>query len=277
MSDSSPAAGGRSSRRPIGLAARNRLLLAILANHNRRRTALSLDEERLLDDWLAGRLPSDRGDAALELVRGNVFAAERVLERRLLAVASESAPPSARVEAVVRKALTARAGKAAVRRPVLSLWKWSGIAAAALAVALVTGVVLQQPPSPEATIVTVTDLRSLTEAVDLQTAPAERPAFNDVEVPTRVLQRLPRKAVNGATLAYPEIAPFITGPGRERHRPFRIIVDSILIKEIAANERHPTMTIRVYDLDDPRLAELRNIVALRSVGPVYLLTVKPSY
>jgi hypothetical protein len=126
--------------------------------------------------------------------------------------------------------------------------------------------------------VELTDLRSLTQAADLQAAPAEKPAFKDVEVPTRVLQRLPRKAAHGATLAYPEIAPFIIGPGRDRGHPFRIIVDSALIKEIGANAGHPTMTIRVYDLDDPRLAELRKIIAVPSSDrPVYLLTVKPSY
>jgi hypothetical protein len=273
MTDPSP-----SARRPIGSAARKPLMLAILANRRRRRTALTAEQERLLDDWSAGRLGPDREDAALELVRGNVFAAERVLERRLLALASTSAPPSTRVEAAILKAGTARTGRATVRRPVASLWKWSGIAAATLAVALVTGVVLQEPPSTEATIVELTDLRSLTQAADLQGAPAEKPAFKDVEVPMKVLQRLPRKAASGATLAFPEIAPFIVGPGRDRHHPFRIVVDSALIKEIAANTRQPTLTIRVYDLDDSRLAELRNIVALRSSDkPAYLLTVKPSY
>jgi hypothetical protein len=260
------------------LAERKQLMLAILASSNRRRAALSLDEERLLDDWLAGRLSLARSDAASDLVRNNVLAAERVLERRLLTLASVSAPPSRIVEANALRSGAAGAARGPLRRQMPSLWKWSGVAAAAAAIALAMSVDLQQPPSGQATIATVTDLRSLVEAADVQAIPGEKPVFKDVEVPMRLLQRLRRRAGRSGPLEYDQIAPFIANANRADRRVVRIIVDSALIKKIGANAGHHDMTIRVYDLDTPQMAELRKLIAhVPPDRPTYLLTVKPPY
>ena len=70
----------------------DQVMLAVLSNRGRDATVLSADQERLLDDWVAGRLAPDDAERAAALVRQNALAAERVLERRLQAAASESPP-----------------------------------------------------------------------------------------------------------------------------------------------------------------------------------------
>jgi hypothetical protein len=278
MSEPSQAAGGPTPRRPRGLAERKQLMLAILANRNVRRAALSREEERLLDDWLADRLPPARSGAASGLVRSNAMAAERVLERRLLALASASVSPSKKVEESLLKARAAGTVRGPLRRRLPSLWQWSGIVTAAAAVALATTLVLQPPPSGQATITTVTDLQSLIEAADVQAIPSEKPVFNDVEVPMRLLQGLRRRAGRGVPFEYDQITPFITNANRADRRAVRIIVDSALVKEIGAQVGRQNLTIRVYDLGAPQIAELRRRIALApSDKPTFLLTVKPSY
>src|SRR3981189_3873906 len=70
----------------------DQVMLAVLSNRGRNATPLSADQERLLDDWVAGRLTPDDAERAAALVRQNALAAERVLERRVQAAASESPP-----------------------------------------------------------------------------------------------------------------------------------------------------------------------------------------
>ena len=70
----------------------DQVMLAVLSNRGRDATALSAEQERLVDDWVAGRLAPDDAERAATLVRQNALAAERVLERRLQAAASESPP-----------------------------------------------------------------------------------------------------------------------------------------------------------------------------------------
>ena len=57
---------------------------------------LSADQERLLDDWVAGRLAPEDAERAAALVKQNTLAAERVLERRLLEAARARARPCRR-------------------------------------------------------------------------------------------------------------------------------------------------------------------------------------
>ena len=59
------------------------VMLAVLSNRGRTATVLSPEEERLLDDWLAGRLSPEAGERAAALVSRNSLAAERVLEAAL--------------------------------------------------------------------------------------------------------------------------------------------------------------------------------------------------
>ena len=63
-------------------------MLSALMNRGRDTALLSAEQERLLDDWMADRLPVADVDRAEALARNNVFAAERILENRLMAAAS---------------------------------------------------------------------------------------------------------------------------------------------------------------------------------------------
>ena len=70
----------------------DQVMLAVLANRGRNATVLSADQERLLDDWVAGRLAPEDAERAATLVKQNALAAERVLERRLQEAARGSPP-----------------------------------------------------------------------------------------------------------------------------------------------------------------------------------------
>src|SRR5262245_44360385 len=82
----------------------DQVMLAVLSNRGRDATPLSADQERLLDDWVAGRLAPADAERMAALVRQNVLAVERVLERRLQAAASEGPPVPRRVTARILKA-----------------------------------------------------------------------------------------------------------------------------------------------------------------------------
>jgi hypothetical protein len=70
----------------------DQVMLAVLANRGREATVLTADQERLLDEWVAGGLAPDDATHAATLVRQNTLAAERVLERRLQ-MAERQSPP----------------------------------------------------------------------------------------------------------------------------------------------------------------------------------------
>ena len=55
----------------------DQVMLAVLSNRGRDATLLSAEQERLLDDWVAGRLAADDAERAATLVRQNTLAAER--------------------------------------------------------------------------------------------------------------------------------------------------------------------------------------------------------
>ena len=82
----------------------DQVMLAVLSNRGRDATVLSAEQERLVDDWMAGRLAPDDAERAAALVRQNALAAERVLERRLQAAASESPPVPQQLTAQILKA-----------------------------------------------------------------------------------------------------------------------------------------------------------------------------
>jgi hypothetical protein len=69
------------------LQATDRALLLALSSRQRDKTPLSLDHERLIDNWIAGHLSPSDADKAAELTKCNKFAAERVFERRLITAA----------------------------------------------------------------------------------------------------------------------------------------------------------------------------------------------
>ncbi|HEY2534512.1 MAG TPA: retropepsin-like aspartic protease [Xanthobacteraceae bacterium] len=112
-------------------------MLVALSHRQDDRTPLSPDQERLLDSWVAGRLCSIDADRAAHLAKRNVFAAERVLEHRLISAANEGptvpGPLARRVLRASRSSVTRTARIYNLRWSTLRGWQWSGLGALAAA------------------------------------------------------------------------------------------------------------------------------------------------
>ncbi len=265
------------------------VMLAVLANRGRDATPLTSDQERLLDDWAAGRLAAEEAGRAAALTKQNALAAERVLERRLLKAAEES--PS------VPRDLTARILAASPSPKVapsagwwrsLGRWRWPGLAGAVAlaAIVAVVGVPLwQQAMQGSATIevamATIADRTALFEPSDVrmrgpgqQPGPVVEQRFRDVEVPTSILKGLLAAAAAPRSEASREIEPYLAlgGDGRPSH----VIIDNALRAKIEAGGSAERMPVRIYDLEDPRAADIRPLLGSLPKGRrIYLLTLKP--
>jgi len=267
----------------------DQVMLAVLSNRGRDATVLSAEQERLVDDWMAGRLAPDDAGRAAALVRQNALAAERVLERRLQAAASESPP--------VPQQLTAQILEASAPPKVSALgawwrslgrWQWTSLAgAAALAsILVVAGMpMLRQMMTGgplQVAMVTINDRGPLFEASDLRmrgTTPPPGPPtgerFRDVEMPTALLKDLVATTGQPNSATARELERYVLGAGETADRPIRVIVDSSLRQRIDAADRD-RMPVRVYDLNDPRSADIRRLVGLPVANQrAYFLTVRP--
>ena len=265
------------------------VMLAVLSNRGRDATLLSADQERLVDDWVAGRLAADNAERAAALVRQNTLAAERVLERRLQAAASESPPVPQQLTAEILKASAPpKASTIGAWWRSLGRWQWTSIAgAAALAsILVVAGMpMLRQMMSGgplQVAMVTINDRGPLFEASDLRmrgTTPAPGPAtgerFRDVEMPTALLKDLVATTGHPKSATAHEVERHVLGTGETTDRPIRLIVDSSLKQRIETDDRD-RMLVRVYDLGDPRSGDVRNLVGLPPANErAFLLTVRP--
>jgi len=266
------------------------VMLAVLSNRGRDATGLSHDQVRLVDDWVAGRLVADDAERAAVLVRQNTLAAERVLERRLQAAASQSPP--------VPQQLTARILVASAPSKVSAIgawWRslgrrqWAGIAgAAALAsIVVVAGMpVLQRMLSGfsplQVAMVTIENRNPLFEASDLRMRGTPAPPgpvvgerFRDIEVPTALLKDLVAVTGPPRSAAPKEIERYVLGTGESADRPVRLIVDAALRQSIDTADRD-RMLVRVYDLNDPRSTDIRALVGLPPGNErAYFITVRP--
>jgi hypothetical protein len=269
----------------------DQVMLAVLSNRGRDATVLTAEQERLVDDWMAGGLAPDDAERAAALVRQNTLAAERVLERRLQAAASESPPVPQQLMAQILKASAPPKASAlgAWWRSLGSRWQWTSIAgAAALAsILVVAGMpVLQQMMSSggplQVAMVTINDRGPLFEASDLRmrgTTPPPGPVtgerFRDVEMPTGLLKDLVATTGQPWRATSREIERFVLGAGETADRPVRVIVDSSLKQRIDTADRD-RMLVRVYDLNDPRSADVRSLVGLPPGNErAFLLTARP--
>ena len=117
----------------------DRALLLMLSHRQRDRTPLSQDDEALIDNWFLDRLPPVDADRAVELIKYNEFAAERVLERRLVEAANAGPSiPRALEKRILRASRPRRPGWFGgihQRWQMLSGWQWSGMGAAVTATA----------------------------------------------------------------------------------------------------------------------------------------------
>jgi hypothetical protein len=268
----------------------DQVMLAVLSNRGRDATVLSAEQERLLDDWVAGRLGPDDAERAAALVSQNTLAADRVLERRLQAAASESPPVPQHLTAQILKASAPpKASALGGWWRSLGRWQWTSIAgAAALAsILVVAGMpVLQQMMSGggplQVAMVTINDRGPLFEASDLRMrgtttppGPATGERFRDVEMPTGLLKDLVATTGQPKSATSREIEGYVLGTDKTAGRAVRVIVDSSLKQRLDTADRD-RMMVRVYDLNDPRSTDVRNLVGLTPGNePAYLLTVRP--
>jgi hypothetical protein len=195
-------------------------MLSALMNRGRDTALLSAEQEKLLDDWMADRLPAADVDRAEALAKNNVFAAERILENRLMAAASHEPPVPVELTGRILKMANPPAPKRlGLRWPALRTWQWSGLAgalAAAMAV-VVFGVQQFTASAPiQVAMVTVSDRSVLFEASDVRMRGAQQPStadrrFRDVEVPTEIIRHLPdRPSIRGSESppSVPPASPF---------------------------------------------------------------------
>jgi len=131
-------------------------MLVALSHRQGDCTPLSLDQERLLDSWVAGRLGSIDADRAARLAKHNVLAAERVLERRLISAANEGPGVPAPLARRVLRGSRSPGNKTArifnLRWSTPSGWQWSGLgalAAATVAIAVLGFHLWRQQLRPE--------------------------------------------------------------------------------------------------------------------------------
>lgn len=262
----------------------DRAMLLALSHHQRDATPLSPDQERLLDGWVDGRLSAD-ADRAAELAKHNMFAAERVLERRLISAANEGpGVPGALAERILR---ASRPPGRRLRWPRFSWWQWSGLGAfaAALAVIAVFGSQFwQQRPqqSFQIAMVRVEDRSLLADRPrrtrGLQPPSPQTPSlqesvggrFRDVKVPTVLLQRAITSASNNKGSAeYAELIDFLHAQNGAYNNDARILIDSALADRVLGSTEGFT-EVRVYDLDDPWAAEIRSKIEPRPQGGHFL-------
>jgi hypothetical protein len=266
----------------------DQVMLAVLSNRGRDATVLTAEQERLLDDWVAGRLAADDAEHAATLVKSNTLAAERVLERRLQAAASESPAVPGHLTAQILEASTPPKSSAigAWWRS-LGRWRWTGIAgAAALAsVLVVAGLpVLQHMMSGgplQVAMVTIADRGPLFEASDLRVRGTTPPGpvigerFRDVEMPTSLLKDLVATTGQAKSATSREVERYVLGAGQTVDHPIQVIVDSSLKQRLDTTDRD-RMLVRIYDLNDPRSANVKSLVGLPPGNKrAFLLTVRP--
>jgi len=248
--------------------------IVVLSHHQRDNAPLSSDQKRLLDGWLDGRLSYIDAHRATEFVKHNVFAAERVLERRLISSANDGpGVPGTLAERVLR---ASRGPGTRLRRPTFSWWQWSGLGAlaAVLAVIAILGFQFwQQRPAQsfQIAMVTIEDRSVLAEGVLRRTRGMQPPSpptspgqefvkypFRDINVPTVLLHRVIASASkNKGTAEHSELMNFLHAQNDAYNDQARILIDSALADRLLANTEDLT-EVHVYDLDDLRNADIRN-------------------
>jgi hypothetical protein len=292
-----PPTGMSEDLRPI-----DRAMLLALSHRQRDSTPLSLDQERLLDSWMADRLPPIDADRAVELTKRNRFAAERILEYRLISAANEGpgvpSTLSARVLRASRPPRRRAGGIFNLQWPTLIWWQWSGLGAAVAAIVVIAVFGFQfwqaqfQPrqsfqwqarlrPDQGFQIATVTieDQNVLSVGTRQATGPEHgaKPAesyFRDVDVPTVLLQRAITSASTKEVAAYFDLMDYLLAQSNKFDYRAHILIDSKLADSLFGKpQEHKIIQIRVYDLDDPRAAIIRNkIKALPAEAHFVLLT-----
>jgi hypothetical protein len=266
------------------------VMLAVLANRGRTAAVLSVEEERLVDAWVAGELAPEEAERAAALVRRNSLAAERALERRLLNAARQGSPVPPSLEArILRSASSAPSSPFGAWWRSLSRRQWlaiASVAAAACVAAIAVAPMLQQSMGPGAPVqlalATFADRTALFEPSDTRmrgTTPPPAPAeqrFRDVEIPTDILKGLIAASERQGNMSSRDIDAYLPLGAAADSRPVRIIVDSAIRDRLLASDGRDRVPVRIYDLKDPRATDIRNMIrGIPDDAHAYLLTLKP--
>jgi hypothetical protein len=230
----------------------DRAMLLALSHHQRDSTPLSLAQERLLDSWIADRLSPIDSDRAAELTTHNSFAAERILEHRLISAANQGpGVPSTLASRVLRASRPPRRGTGELfnlRWPTLSGWQWSGLgtAVAATAVIAVFGfqfwqAQLQPDQSFQIAMVTIEDRSVLAEGArrtrGIQPqAPSpslgEKP-YRDIDIPTALLRNAIASTSAHEDVERSELMNYLHAQNGAFDNRAGILIDSALAKSLS--------------------------------------------
>ena len=287
-----PLPDGPDDLKPIDQA----MLLAI-GRHKGSNVPLSVDQERLLDDWIAERLSPEDADRAAELTKRNGFAAEHVLERRLIAAADTGGGvPSALSARVLTAAnlATSRPAQAEPRAswfrlPSFSGLQWSAAGAAFAALVAVAVISFQQLQERSRSgqriqfaMVTIDDRGALSPTRmrslgNQPTASAEN-VFRDIDIPADVMRRaVTSTGGDDRSAIASQLMSYLPQPANPATRRVQILIDSVLAERLVGEWRTRTVVpLRVYDLDDARTGPIRSAIRTQAAdGALILLTVRP--
>ena len=256
---------------PSELLAIDQAMLLALSHRPRSGGALTVEQEALLDDWVAGRLAPSDADRAAELTKRNGFASERVLERRLIAAANDGpAEPAAlasRVLASRPKEHVATAEKSSSQWfnswSMLSAWQWSGLGAAVAATLVVAVIGLrmwQEPPQARAVqfaMVNIDDRSSFgpPRVRSLQPQIA-KDGFQDIDVSADLIRRTIADAAGNGLVKPDEWSAFL--PAAEAGSRTQVLIDTSVADRLSGDwKSRNALPVRVYDLADPRWAAIR--------------------
>jgi hypothetical protein len=275
-------------------------MLSVLSNRGRDATVLTAEQERLLDDWVAGRLAVADVERAAALAKRNTLAAERVLERRLQQAAERGPAVPERLRArVLASHFPPKASAVGAWWRSLRRRQWLAIAGAvALAsiAVVVAGPVLQrailggaplggapgQGAPVQVAMVTIGDRSALFEPSDVrmrgappQPAPADQ-RFRDVDMPAGILRDVVAQAgrpVQGDLRR--QLEPYLPNAAAGAGRSLKLIVDAGLRQRLDTGTG-ADRPVRIYDLADPRAADIARMLNVAPDGGLaYLLTTRP--
>lgn len=269
---------------PSELLAIDQAMLLALSHRPRGGAPLTVEQEVLLDDWVAGRLsPSDAGRAA-ELTKRNGFASERVLERRLIAAANDGpAVPAALASRVLASRPKERAAASDLTAQsfsiwsMLSAWQWSGLGAAVAATLVVAVIGLrmwQEPPQARVmqfAMVNIDDRASFgpPRVRSLQPQIA-KDGFQDVDISADLIRRTIADAGGSGLVKPAEWSAFL--PAAEAGHQTQVLIDTSVADRLSGDwKSRNALPVRVYDLADPRWAAIRAQVRNIPAGTRLLL------
>jgi hypothetical protein len=276
---------GSAGEPPEELMAVDAAMMVALTHRPRTGNPLTADQEFLLDRWVSGQLSPSDMERAVELTKQNFLAAERVLERRLIAAADESpevpAALSSRVLQAVRPkeraSATAAAAPAAASSfwSALSAWQWSGLGAAVAATLVIAVVGMrmwhEQPKSyklMQFAMVTIDDrggvgssrVRSL-QPEQQQQQQQQQSGYHDTEMPTDLLRRTIADVAGRGSVSPSEWTKFLPEAAQQAANT-QVLIDRSVSERILSGDwkSRNAVPVRIYDLADPRWSSIRSQV-----------------